>query len=259
MAFPSSVVKRAASVLALSLVSFAASAADVSIVPSARTVTFDCDRIVIPDKSFLSVDVNRDAKKGVYVYRYTVHTSDPASPAVHGILFKDLAEKTRTSTLSKGVANSITIESAAAPGVVRYSLIGDVEAGLTDEQLASLAAQFGGDEERMLGADELGPGRVFLATADPDQVRRFATDTLGALLDDTAGQGDLLTTLRSFLDNGRSVRRAATALDVHENTIRYRLARVEELTGLAVVSDSQDQLSAQLAMLVVRLQGGLDA
>ena len=121
-------------------------------------------------------------------------------------------------------------------------------------QVAQCLTRFGGGDVRMLGADELGPGRVFLATADADQVRRFAEETLGALLDPATAQGDLLDTLQSFLDCGRSVRRAATALDVHENTIRYRLARIEELTGLAVVNESHDQLSAQLAMLVVRLQ-----
>jgi hypothetical protein len=152
MATASSFVKGAASVLALSLFSHAAPAADVSIVPSLRTVTFDCDRIVIPDKSFLSVEVGRDANKGVYVYRYTVHSSDAAAPAVHGILFKDLADNTKTSAQGEGVVDAITLESAAAPGVVRYSLIGEVEAGLTDEQLASLAAQFGGNKERMLGS-----------------------------------------------------------------------------------------------------------
>jgi hypothetical protein len=152
MATASSFVKAAASVLALSLFSHAAPAADVSIVPSLRTVTFDCDRIVIPDKSFLSVEVNRDAKKGVYVYRYTVRSSDAAAPAVHGILFKDLADNTKTSTQGEGVVDAITLESAAAPGVVRYSLIGEVEAGLTDEQLASLAELFGGNKERMLGS-----------------------------------------------------------------------------------------------------------
>jgi sugar diacid utilization regulator len=117
---------------------------------------------------------------------------------------------------------------------------------------------FGDGEIRLLGADELGPARVFLATADPEQVRSFASATLGPLLDRRT-PGELLHTLQAFLEGGWNVRRSAMALDVHENTIRYRLARIEELTGLALVSDSNDQLSAQLAMLVVRLQGKLAA
>jgi DNA-binding PucR family transcriptional regulator len=66
---------------------------------------------------------------------------------------------------------------------------------------------------------------------------------------------DLLQTLRVFFDSSRSVRRSAERLGVHENTIRYRLARVEEHTGLAVASSSEDQLTMQLALLILRLIG----
>jgi DNA-binding PucR family transcriptional regulator len=44
---------------------------------------------------------------------------------------------------------------------------------------------------------------------------------------------------------------------VHENTIRYRLARIEDRTGLGVAHDSNDQLTAQLALLLLRLEGTL--
>jgi DNA-binding PucR family transcriptional regulator len=53
------------------------------------------------------------------------------------------------------------------------------------------------------------------------------------------------------------VRRSAQALDVHENTIRYRLSRIQELTGLDVASSSDDQLTAQTALLILRIEGRL--
>jgi hypothetical protein len=76
------------------------------------------------------------------------------------------------------VHQKVTIESAAAPGVVRYSLIGDVEAGLTDEQLASLAAQFGGDEERMLGSVEDVTSKSCTYSKDKDVFDRGMTGTI---------------------------------------------------------------------------------
>jgi sugar diacid utilization regulator len=106
----------------------------------------------------------------------------------------------------------------------------------------------------ILAADDLGAGRMFLANADADEAQRFVDETLGGLLDDAVG-GDLLLTLSSFFDHGRSIRWSAVDLGVHENTVRYRLSRIEELTGLAVSGDSDAQLSAQLALLVLRLQG----
>ncbi len=56
-----------------------------------------------------------------------------------------------------------------------------------------------------------------------------------------------------------SIRGSAAALDVHENTIRYRLSRIEELTGLAVMHDPDAQLRARLSLLVLLLQGRLPA
>lgn len=110
----------------------------------------------------------------------------------------------------------------------------------------------------LLAADDLGAGRMFLANADADEAERFVEETLGGLLDDSVA-GDLLLTLCSFFEHGRSIRWSAADLGVHENTIRYRLARIEELTGLAIATGSDAQLSAQLALLVLRLQGRLPA
>jgi DNA-binding PucR family transcriptional regulator len=109
----------------------------------------------------------------------------------------------------------------------------------------------------VLTADDLGAGRLFLATAEREEAERFAHDTLGALLTDEEGAHDLLLTLQVFFEHGRSVRRSARALAVHENTIRYRLARIEDRTGLGVAHSSNDQLTAQLALLVLKLEGEL--
>jgi sugar diacid utilization regulator len=107
-----------------------------------------------------------------------------------------------------------------------------------------------------LSADDLGPGRLLLAGTDPTEARRFAGETLGPLLEEDAPP-ELLETLICFFDHGRSVRHSAAFLDVHENTIRYRIGKIEELTGLVVASDCDAQLSAQIALLVLRLQGAL--
>jgi sugar diacid utilization regulator/GAF domain-containing protein len=110
----------------------------------------------------------------------------------------------------------------------------------------------------MFTADELGAGRVFLATSDGDLVSSFAEKTLGQLVGD-ASKGDLLTTLCSFFENMGSIRRSADCLGVHENTIRYRLTRIEELTGLAVMHDPDAQLRARLSLLALHLQGRVPA
>jgi DNA-binding PucR family transcriptional regulator len=45
---------------------------------------------------------------------------------------------------------------------------------------------------------------------------------------------ELITTLRAYLACGMHVEHTATRLFVHQNTVRYRLARFEQLTGTSL-------------------------
>jgi DNA-binding PucR family transcriptional regulator len=60
------------------------------------------------------------------------------------------------------------------------------------------------------------------------------------------GNGALLETLRAYLDSDLDVARTADALYVHPNTVRYRLRRISELTGL----DTQ-RFSGQVELLTI--------
>jgi DNA-binding PucR family transcriptional regulator len=66
----------------------------------------------------------------------------------------------------------------------------------------------------------------------------------------------LLETLERYLAERGSVVESARALFIHPNTLRQRLARIEELTGLAL--ESADLLSLELAIKLARLHGGSD-
>lgn len=114
------------------------------------------------------------------------------------------------------------------------------------------------DGPRVLSATDLGAGGLFLASADPDAVGDFAEGTVGRLLDEDANP-DLLATLASFLGHLCGIRATATALGVHENTVRYRLGRVEEVTGLAILREPDAQAGAHLALLALVLRGRLPA
>jgi DNA-binding PucR family transcriptional regulator len=49
---------------------------------------------------------------------------------------------------------------------------------------------------------------------------------------DDQHHGDLLRTLEVYLDSGNALAEASAALNIHRNTLLYRLRRIEELTGL---------------------------
>lgn len=128
-------------------------------------------------------------------------------------------------------------------------------------QVAHCLRTFGGGSGgTVLAADDLGAGCLFLASTPRDDADRFVEHTLGALLDEPdRAMADLLATLGAFFSRSRNVRETAEVIGVHENTIRYRLARIAELTGLDVATNADHQLAGQLATLVLRLEGRLPA
>jgi purine catabolism regulator len=80
---------------------------------------------------------------------------------------------------------------------------------------------------------ELGPSIRFLETQTIEQLTRFYDSTILPLAEHDAAHGDeLVGTLRIYLEEHRSVSRAAKRLYVHENTLRYRLKKVESLLHL---------------------------
>lgn len=71
-----------------------------------------------------------------------------------------------------------------------------------------------------------------LVAQDPDESGRLALAVLGPVLELPADDRDVLVeTLTVWFDCARSAERAAEALVCHPNTVRYRLRRLEELTG----------------------------
>jgi sugar diacid utilization regulator len=112
------------------------------------------------------------------------------------------------------------------------------------------------DRIRVLAATDLGAARLLLASSTPEAAVRFASDIAGQLLEGRERRV-LLTTLVAFCDAGRNIRATAATLDIHENTVRYRLGKIAELTGLDVAANADDQLTAQFAVLVFRLRGWL--
>lgn len=134
----------------------------------------------------------------------------------------------------------------------------DSFAGAYEEarQVSKCAATLSNENAPMLAADDLGAGRLLLAAPDGEETKRFADETLGPLTDESdPAMVTLLATMGAFYSHARSIRQSAASLEVHENTIRYRLGRIEEITGLDLTSNADDQLAGQMALLVMRLQG----
>jgi GAF domain-containing protein len=101
---------------------------------------------------------------------------------------------------------------------------------------------------------ELGAYRYLVhipAEDAPHDRMRAAVDRLISY--DRKRRTALLDTLERYLTERRSVIESARALFIHPNTLRQRLGRIEELTGLNL--DQDDLLSLELAIKLARLHG----
>ncbi len=73
------------------------------------------------------------------------------------------------------------------------------------------------------------------------------------LVYDRERRSDLMRTLRVYFATGANASEAADRLFLHRNSMLYRLARVEKLTGLDL-KDSRARLALQLGLLFVSEQ-----
>ncbi|MFC8567043.1 PucR family transcriptional regulator [Streptomyces sp. NPDC057245] len=90
---------------------------------------------------------------------------------------------------------------------------------------------------------------VLLLPFVPDDVRRaFTARLLDPLRDyDRRHRAELVPTLEAFLDSDGSWTRCANRLHLHVNTLRYRVGRIEQLTGRDL-SRLEDKLDFFLAL-----------
>lgn len=100
---------------------------------------------------------------------------------------------------------------------------------------------------RTLLSNDLLPERAL--AGDGHARRTLARDIFGLL----KGSKELLETCVGFLDAGSSMEATARAMFIHPNTVRYRLRRIQEVTGYNP-TDAREAYVLRLAITLGRLQ-----
>ncbi|MBJ7906973.1 helix-turn-helix domain-containing protein [Streptomyces sp. DSM 110735] len=95
---------------------------------------------------------------------------------------------------------------------------------------------------------------VALMAGDPAAVRDFVTATLGELAEPGARGAVLRETLRVFLARRRSHAAAATALNLHRNSVQYRVRQASALLP-GGARDLDDDFSVRAALLAAQWLG----
>ncbi len=95
------------------------------------------------------------------------------------------------------------------------------------------AVRFVGKEGGVVALTRLSLTRYLALGADETAHRLIDPRITTFLADDARRGGMLVATLRAYAETDLSLKNAAARLHVHANTMQYRLARVEEATGLS--------------------------
>jgi GAF domain-containing protein len=111
-------------------------------------------------------------------------------------------------------------------------------------------------EPSLMTYDELGPYKYLLRMSIDFGARDSHREAIRRLADyDEQRSTFLLRTLEEFLRRRGSISATAEALYVHPNTLRQRLRRIQELSGVDLRKD--DWLMLEIALKLVRLEGAV--
>ncbi|MGH3730005.1 MAG: PucR family transcriptional regulator [Micromonosporaceae bacterium] len=140
-----------------------------------------------------------------------------------------------------GVRLAIGVSAAAASGQV-------LRRAIDEARYARRLAEHRAGTGNVVSSEELASHAVLLTTVPEELRRSFRSRLLGPLLEYDAGhQSDLVRTLTVFLECSGSWTRCAARLHLHVNTLRYRITRIEQLTGRDLAS-FPDRVDLYLAL-----------
>jgi DNA-binding PucR family transcriptional regulator len=158
----------------------------------------------------------------------------------------DADELTDPVDLAKRLREGVGAERAAVSRVAEAS---QLRRSFHEARLALDAAALANGRGPQVGSwQDLGAFQLLLSVQDDEALRVFCDSVLGPLEDGGREYGDeLVRSLEAFIECNGQWERAARELFCHRHTLRYRIRRVEELTGRDL-SRAQDRIEFWLAL-----------
>jgi purine catabolism regulator len=94
---------------------------------------------------------------------------------------------------------------------------------------------------------DLGAFQLLLSLQDDEALRLYCDSVLGPLEEESQYGDELIRSLEAFIEQNGQWERAARKLYCHRHTLRYRIRRVEDLTGRDL-SSARDRIEFWLAL-----------
>jgi DNA-binding PucR family transcriptional regulator len=134
-----------------------------------------------------------------------------------------------------------------------YLAVGTAQPGLEgfrrshrQAQKARRVAVAGAQDRPVTAAGDPGVAVAALLTEDLTETREWVCETLGPLASDTDNDARLRETMRVFFGEGSSYKGAAERLNLHHNSIKYRVDRAVERRGRPI---GDDRIDVEIALL----------
>jgi purine catabolism regulator len=154
---------------------------------------------------------------------------------------------------------SVALDAPVQVGVGRGVAGGDARRSFHEARCALEALSLGvgtpgngnGDpavRTRVASYRDLGSFQLLLSLQEDEALRLFCDSILGPI-EASEGHygGELMRSLEAFIEENGQWERAARRLYCHRHTLRYRIRRVEELTGRNL-SNARDRIEFWLAL-----------
>ncbi len=145
-------------------------------------------------------------------------------------------------------------------------LIAQIGVGMATSNLADFRKSLKQAEQALLFMKDTQDGSGFcffeqlgvyklLFKLEKKDLSAFYQETIGLLADyDTAHGTELVHNLKVLLEVNGNYNHAAELLFVHRNTLKYRLQKIEEITGRSL-ANSQDRTNLQMGIMAGRVLG----
>ncbi len=175
------------------------------------------------------------------------------------VMFLPLEQAQHTGRM-KQYAHNICKSLADQLGTIVIGGVGRPGVGLTElrrsfndaERAHILACQLTQETQTRFFGD-LRLSELLLSIGDIDRIHDFYQDWLSSVLDyDQESRSDLLMTMAAYFGNNGNMAATAKQLNVHRNTLVYRLNRIAEITQLDM-DDAGVQLNLHLAIKAYQL------
>ena len=126
--------------------------------------------------------------------------------------------------------------------------LGSLRRAFHEARCALEATSLNGGGPEVASHRDLGAFTLLLALQDDDALKLYA-DSLLEPISNGEGEygGELLRSLEAFIENNGNWERAARQLYCHRHTLRYRIRKIEELTGRDL-SHATDRIELWLAL-----------